>query len=379
LKNKKNIVVFIDWFTPGYKAGGPVRSCVNLIEHLKDEYNFYVITGDTDYGEALPYKNIATNKWNVLEEGVNVYYFSRKHLSLSSIRKLLSEIPNIHKYYLNSVFSYFYTFIPLVILKNKNNVILAPRGMFAKSALSIKPLKKNIFIAMVKMLGLYKNISFQATSANEENDIKSVIGENAKISLAPNLSRKVQLVTQTRKKKAGAVRLLYLARTSPEKNLLYALEVLKSITNNIVFDLYGVINDEDYWEKCKKVIDLLPQHIVVTYKGLVKSEAIYSVISEYDFLFLPTLGENFGHSIIESFSVGCPVIISDKTPWRNLQQKNIGWDLPLEDKNGFATVIEQCARMNSEEYDQMSERAVSFASSYIYGEESLQLNKKLFE
>jgi len=29
-KDKKKILVFIDWYLPGYKAGGPVRSMANI-------------------------------------------------------------------------------------------------------------------------------------------------------------------------------------------------------------------------------------------------------------------------------------------------------------------------------------------------------------
>ena len=29
------VLVFIDWFYPAYKAGGPITSCLNLIDNLK--------------------------------------------------------------------------------------------------------------------------------------------------------------------------------------------------------------------------------------------------------------------------------------------------------------------------------------------------------
>ena len=38
------------------------------------------------------------------------------------------------------------------------------------------------------------------------------------------------------------------------------------------------------------------------------------MFQEYDLLFLPTKGENFGHVILESMSAGTPVLISDTTP-----------------------------------------------------------------
>ena len=73
--SKKKILVFIDWFRPGFRAGGPVQSCVNLIDHLKSEYDFSIITSDTDYMEDKPYAGIKSDEWIVREDGVRVYYF----------------------------------------------------------------------------------------------------------------------------------------------------------------------------------------------------------------------------------------------------------------------------------------------------------------
>ena len=50
------------------------------------------------------------------------------------------------------------------------------------------------------------------------------------------------------------------------------------------------------------------------------------------FLF-PTLGENFGQVILEAMTAGCAILISDATPWRGLQEKGYGWELPLAQPN----------------------------------------------
>ena len=66
--------------------------------------------------------------------------------------------------------------------------------------------------------------------------------------------------------------------------------------------------------------------------GEVKHEKLHALLHEYDVMLLPTLGENFGHAIIEALDAGLPVVISDRTPWRNLEQAGVGADLPLEDE-----------------------------------------------
>ena len=51
------------------------------------------------------------------------------------------------------------------------------------------------------------------------------------------------------------------------KNLLAALEILRNVRQAITYDIYGPIEDEAYWRRCLKVIDTLPPHICVNYKG----------------------------------------------------------------------------------------------------------------
>ena len=41
-KLKKTILCFVDHYLPGYKAGGPIQSIVNLVENLGDEFEFYL-------------------------------------------------------------------------------------------------------------------------------------------------------------------------------------------------------------------------------------------------------------------------------------------------------------------------------------------------
>jgi hypothetical protein len=40
---------------------------------------------------------------------------------------------------------------------------------------------------------------------------------------------------------------------------------------------------------------------------------------------------------------GVPVLISQSTPWRNLESWGLGWDLPLNDELGYVRIIEMLA------------------------------------
>ena len=84
------VLIFIDWFAPGYKAGGPITSNVNIVEHLSDKLDFYVITSSFDYHATAPYKNIQENKW-VDWQGAKVIYINPSCLSWNVLKKAVEE------------------------------------------------------------------------------------------------------------------------------------------------------------------------------------------------------------------------------------------------------------------------------------------------
>jgi glycosyltransferase involved in cell wall biosynthesis len=169
------------------------------------------------------------------------------------------------------------------------------------------------------------------------------------------------------------------ARISPEKNQQYALEILSQCKNQeIHYDLIGPVNDDDYWSRCKTLIDAMPANIRVTYRGSINSEKIPGELQGYDIMLLPTTGENFGHTILESFMAGCPVIISDRTPWRNLDQSGVGRDIRLETPELFVEAISYFAAIGNEEFKAFSDRAFAYAQSYISNPEMLDENINLF-
>jgi glycosyltransferase involved in cell wall biosynthesis len=377
---KKKILILIDWYLPGYKAGGPIQSVSNLVEHLKSEFDFLIITRNTDYCETTPYPNIKSNEWNDIEPGVQIYYFSEDQLTRNNVRNIIrkTEFDNV---YLNGIYSYYFTLLPLVYLRKKHNkrIIIASRGMLSEGSLNVKKAKKKFFIRAVKVLKLFDSVLFHATTEAEKNEIREVFGERIEVRTAANLPQKIRItVKPDHQLSPNVVKLVNIARIAPEKNLLFALQILKLVKVNVLFDFYGPIYNQEYWTECKSALDDLPQNVKANYKGSIESERVLDTLKKYDFMFMPTTGENFGHIILQALSVGCPVIISDQTPWKKLPEKNIGWDLSLEDKEKFAEIIESCAEMSQDVYDEISYSAFDYARKYINDQEIVEQNRCLF-
>lgn len=383
---KRKILIFIDWFLPGYKAGGPVTSVANLVGHLKDYADYYIVTRNTDYCESEPYKDITPNCWHSYSENVSIYYFSQNELNTKNLKTVVEDI-NCDLWYITGVYSWFFSIFPVWQSRKKDiKKIVAPRGMLSSHALDVKSLKKKIFIKIVKLIGLYRSVVFHATNQDEADQIKYTFPKN-EIFIASNLPKpdtKDQKVKIS--KKPNELRLCSISRIAREKNILGALQILSSFAEktkaaenySIQFDIYGHLYDNDYWEECVRVISNLPQQIKVQYHGSLAPELIPEAIKRSHFLFLPTHGENFGHSIIESLSLEIPVIISDKTPWTNLEKKMAGWDIPLGEPDQYMKVLQICLEMEQIKYDKMRESSLAVYQQEINIDASIDNYKKLF-
>ncbi|HET6243367.1 MAG: glycosyltransferase family 4 protein [Bacteroidetes bacterium] len=389
MDKKKRILVFIDWFLPGYKAGGPVQSCNNLIEQLKDEYDFSIITRDTDYCEQTPYPKIKSNEWIINHQGTRVYYISSDKLYRKTIRQLIKS-EDFDLVYLNGIYSLYFTLIPLFYLKrvfslrlafktSEKKIIVAARGMLSQGAVSIKRNKKMLFIKSSRIIGLFSNVIFHATNTEEARDITLHFGANSKIFIAPNLPKKFTSNTHTlRIKENSLVKIVNIARIAPEKGLLTALLALENVNARVDLDIYGPLYDENYWQQCKLQIKKLPKNISVNYKGSIPGNEIDGVLRKCHFMLMATMGENYGHVIIESLSAGCPVIISNKTPWKNLTENLAGWEISLNELETFSKVIEKCAQMDQLDYNKWSKGAYLYAEKFINNAEILEQNRELF-
>src|SRR6202163_1690558 len=86
---KKKILLFTNWYEPGYKGGGPIQSCRNIVETFKDKFDFYVFTSDRDLGENIPYPGIVVDQWNESSEGVKIWYASPLFLRKHNVQKLI--------------------------------------------------------------------------------------------------------------------------------------------------------------------------------------------------------------------------------------------------------------------------------------------------
>ena len=377
---KKKILCFADYYLPGYKAGGPIQSIANLVENLSDEFEFDIICNDHDLLDRQPYPNVKIDEWNAVSKA-RVFYASRKNFNFKSIKKILNET----KYdllYFNSFFSFKFTIFPLFIYKiflfSKKPCIIAPRGEFSLGALKLKYIKKKIYLYISKLLGLYNNLYWQASSDNEKKDILRNFRVAEKlIYIAPDLiSYEPIALNYLSLRKPGPLRIIFLSRITPKKNLNFLLRALQKVNFPIELSIYGPIDDLSYWKACLYSIDQLPSNIKLLIGDPVPQKQVKSILQKHDVFVLPTLGENFGHIIIEALIAGVPAIISDKTFWESDEEGSL--EVLALDEYIWQETIVKWSKFDDLILKKKRQAALNYAKNYYNTDLPLKKNKEFF-
>ena len=110
------VLTFIDWFTPAYKAGGPIRSMRNLVEATGNVHDYYIVTGSNDFTETEVLENVTSGIWTDVGKA-KVIYLLPDDRSEKRYAELFDEIqPDF--IYLNSLFSPHFTLKALKVFRS---------------------------------------------------------------------------------------------------------------------------------------------------------------------------------------------------------------------------------------------------------------------
>lgn len=385
---KPTVLALASFYLPGFRAGGPIRTIANMVQHLSDEFEFRILCSDRDLGDTYKYPGIDHKQWQSVGNAL-VCYVPPGPQSLIRVFRVLRRA-DYDILYLNSFFAPKYTIFPIVLralrLVPRKPTVVAPRGEFSAGALSIKRAKKRLFILVARGLGLFDDVFWHASTNSEARDIRSTMSPTDKpVVVATNISIAPDLVEYGREPELRdgdshpKLEICFLGRISRMKNLDFAIRVLSTVRCPVSFSIYGPIEDDRYWAECCALLQELPPHVSATYMGSVAPGDVRSRISEHQLLFLPTRGENFGHVLVEALGCGVPLLISDQTPWRDLQRRGVGWDIPLDSPEAFRNAVESMASLSPEQFHQMRTACMQMARNIALDPKAVYLNKQLFK
>ncbi|QDY07453.1 glycosyltransferase [Micromonospora sp. HM134] len=309
------VLVTAGYFSPGWRAGGPVRSISDVLDTASAGVSTILLTRDRDLGAPAAYPGLS-GTW-ARRGRTDVFYLGVRHpahwrMLWRSLRSARFDL-----LYVNSVWSVF-SVLPIVAarlgLLRAERILVAPRGEFGAAALGLHRLRKRVFLAGWRWMLRGPRVLWHATGPQEVADIRRVL-PRARIGVVAIAAGPEPHPAPAELPVTDHTRLVFISRISPMKNLDLVLAALAHVRAPVRLDIYGPVEDPRYWQRCRELWAALPDPSVVSYRGELPPGQVGATFARYDASVLPTRGENFGNAVAESLAAYCPVICSDRTPW----------------------------------------------------------------
>lgn len=363
---RPRILMTCDFFLPGFKGGGALRSVVNIARTFAAEFEWHVVTGDRDAFDPLPYDSVPLDRWHPID-GVKVMYLSAEGQRLGRLADVLRGTPH-DLLYLNSLFSPCFTLKPLLLRAlgrlPRRPVVLAPRGELAPGCLAVKPARKRAWLELARPARLYRNLVWHAAGPDETALIRQWFAGAHVIEAADLPSPAYAATAERSPKQPGRLSIAYVSRITSNKNLAFAIEAVRGLAGEVTLDVYGPVEDTEYWNACLARAATLPPNLRLATHGALPHRRVTEVLAQHDVLLLPSHAESFGHVIAEALAAGCPVLLSDRTPWHDVERDGVGWELPLDHAGRFTERLQLLVAMAEPEHAAMRGRARQVADAF---------------
>ena len=327
MKKKIKVLNVISSLNPIH--GGTSSATIDLSLALsKKNFKIDIVTNDPVEISYLRSKSVKVIN---LGRGIGNYNFSIKLFFW-----LKKNIRNYDQYIFNGIWQ-FNTLVAKILLEKKFYVFTHGQLDPYFGTEFLKKIKKIIYWNLVEKNNMKKSKAILLTNENERKfQNKTFVNTNslnkkiAKIGIIkPNINKKkldsifLKNFPQLKNKKY----LIFLGRFHKKKGceiLLKAFSRIIKKNKKIYLLMVGPNNIyKNHLEKLSKNLGLKNQ---IVWSDILLNEAKWSVIKNADGMVLSSHGENFGISIVESLSMGVPVITTTKVNIHNIIQKyNAGY------------------------------------------------------
>ena len=383
-RERPGITVFSTTYPPVNFGPGPARSVYGLVEAVGSEFRFSVVASAIERSANGQASSVKPRRWNPFGRAV-VWFDPRRRMPARTVDKLLSETqPDL--IYLNSLLNYRFSILPLIIGRTKFRrvpMLLAPRGELAVGALALKRRKKQVFIAGFRLMRLHKSITWHASTQAERADIERVFGQSIKCHVAIDL--RTGLIdemterdsSQSLPDSADSASLVLLSRIVPIKNIETAIKAMEFVKSSAQLTIAGPIEDAVYWNRCLELIKDLPEPGLIRYAGAIPPEAVVDFLHRFELFVFPTVGENFGHVVLESLAAGTPIIIGGNTPWDRIEKSGAGLLCDTTDPEAIAERIDYFLSLETDARNRMRNAARSLALEVLTDPIGLDANRSM--
>ena len=319
-------------YKPAYIYGGPTMSVSKLSEQmLKAGYIVEVFTttanGATELLDVIPNRQ-------VIVDGIPVTYLKRitkdhSHFSPALLTKLWKEVKDFDLVHIHAWWNLVSVLSCWIALMRGVPLLISPRGTLSAYSFT----NKNSFPKRIihNFLGksLLKKSNIHVTSQREKTAIENIVVPKRIFNIA-NFVAIPDNISIVSPKSDKLLQLLFFSRIEEKKGLDILLNALASVAVPYHLTIAGD-GDPGYIEQLKAIASAngLSEHISwIGFQGVNK----FDLLARYDLMILPSHDENFGNVVIESLSVGTPVLISKNVGLADYVSKtDLGWVCELSE------------------------------------------------
>jgi glycosyltransferase involved in cell wall biosynthesis len=202
-------------------------------------------------------------------------------------------------------------------------VVLSPRGTLSNYSFHNKNSRSKNMIHGSMGRWLLKKSFIHVTSENELSAVKDIVTPKGIFNL-PNFIELGGTYAYAENVPSTHLKLIYLSRIEEKKGLDILLNALRTVTVPYQLTIAGDGN-ADYVNHLKQVSVKNGIADKLNWIGF-QQENKFDILKIHDLLILPSHNENFGNVVIESLSVGTPVLISENVGLADYVKENgMGW------------------------------------------------------
>lgn len=336
----------------GNSAMGFVKFRTKLIKKIQDNHEVFIVTpldGCVEEMRALS-GNICEVEMN--RRGTNVVQ------ELTLIKKYLKVIQRIQPDYIIT-----YTVKPNIyagFLAGMRKVPYAANITGLGTAFQKEGLLKKAVVSLYRIALKKADIVFFENSSNAEVFIKNGIVEKQKTCVLNGAGVDLQEFAYTKNPVNEKTEFLFMGRLMKEKGieeLLYAIEKLYEECPDVRLTILG-----EYEENYKTKVEQLHERGIINYVGLVTDVRPY--IRQCDCAVLPSYHEGMSNTLLESASMGRPIIASDIPGCRETMiDGTSGYLVHVADKEDLLCKMRKFTTLTYEERTAMGMEARSYMES----------------
>ena len=348
-------------FYPATFYGGPISATWDLSKKLASKgVEIYVSTTNANGSNKL---DVEHNMFLKKQDNFFVKYYNEQiinKISFAFIFGIWNDIKKSDVVYIQYLFHYTVLFSLLFSVLQKKKIIICPRGCLAIQCLSykLKYLKKLWLYLFIRPL--YKSVIWQASSYLEKEDIKrnfskarvEIINDGVDFDSFQDfqeISKELLLYKFTKQKFETVSNLFFsMGRLHKIKGFDVLIDAFSKYSEkNINAKLLIAGGDDGEKEHLEQKISKLRISNSVFLIGEIGFVDKKILLNNCDYFTLASEFESFGIVVAEALACGKPIVLSNKTSWKDLEINNCGI-LADNDKESFFNAF---VKIVNEKYD----------------------------